>query len=82
MQFSTKISWHPLDKRGKICYNLYIIGRGASCHQYFVFQRLSKAGQKKGTGAEDGSWNRVDLAMGNKIPFVVAAMRSAIGTKD
>ena len=82
MQIPVKNSSQPLDKRGEMCYNLYIIGRGASCHQYFACKRLSEAGQKKGAGAEDDSWNRVDLAAGNKIPLVVAAMRSAIGTKD
>jgi len=41
-------------------------------------KRLSKAERGKGADAEVGSRNRAGLAMGNKIPFVVAAMRRAI----
>ncbi|MBQ7970964.1 MAG: hypothetical protein IJ294_01255 [Clostridia bacterium] len=35
-----------------------------------------KRGKKKGMGAEDGLWQKVDLAAGNKIPDVVAAAES------
>lgn len=59
-----------------------IMDRGAFCHQYFVFQRLSEAGRKKGADAEVGLRNKAVLATGNKIPAVVAEMRSAIKTTE
>jgi hypothetical protein len=39
---------------------------------------LARQNLLKGTGAEDGLWQKTDLATGNNILVVVAVMRRAI----